>query len=182
MSVNLLLDDQQPLIPATAWKNLKVNNLVVSGDLTLSNVTRAVLSSGYNDHTLIFSLEAIEGSLLNYAEGSDIDPVNIVYNDENINVDESGIYLINIQFVLQIQAYTAPTIFDLEFFNDSDTSICCESQIHIDHGSQFNISLNRVLHLDAGKNYAVLIRQSVVQSTSLIGSSNRSFISMYKLF
>lgn len=182
MSVNLFLDNQQPSIPANAWKNLKINNLVVSGDLTLSNNNKAVLSSGYDDYTLVFGLEAIEGSLLNYSDSSDITPVNIVYNDENINVSESGTYLINIQFVLQIQSYTAPTIFDLEFFNDSDTLTCCESQIYINHGSQFNISLNRVLHLEAGKNYAVLIRQSVTQSTNLIGSLNRSFINLYKLF
>lgn len=178
MSISLLFETPTP---ANNYKNLRVNNLTIDGDLTTSNDSKAILSSGYNDSTLSFVLQAIEGSQLNYAEGSDISPINIIYNDENINVVNSGTYIINIQFVLQIQLYTSPTIFNLEFFNDTDTSMVCESQIYIDHGSQFNISLNRTLHLESGKNYVVLIRQSVLQNTSLIGSSNRSFISIIKM-
>lgn len=181
MSYNLLLHTSTP---ANSFKNVRFNDVTIDGTLTLSNVSesKAVLSSGYNDSTLIFALEAIEGTLLNYADATDILPINIIYENEYIRVANSGTYLINIQFVLQIQSYTSPTIFNLEFFNDSDTSMVCESQTYVNHGSQFNISLNRVLHLDSGKDYAVLIRQSVIQNTSLIGSSNRSFISINKLF
>lgn len=179
MSVSLLL---QTPTPAQEWKNLRINNLTLDGELTLSNDSKAVLSSGFNDYTLVFGLEAIEGSLLNYAESSDILPVNITYDNEYINVDQSGTYSISLQFTLQIQSFTANTTFDLIFFNDSDTSDVCESQYYVTHGNQFTMSINRTLHLEANKNYSVLIRQSVVQNTALIGSSNRSFISLYKLF
>jgi len=177
MSINLLLDNNKP---AETYKKFRFNSLTIDDELLLPKAPQ--LSAALNNNSFVFPSENIQGSWLNYNTASDILPHKILFGTDYINIDTPGVYSVNIQLCLQISVYSVGSTFTLQFFDDTNNIVEAENQIYINHDKPFFISINRVMQLQTGKNYAIILNQSVnPQTTLLLGSSNRSFFAMCKL-
>lgn len=194
MSVNLLLDDQQPTQQADAWKNIKVYNAVVSGNLSVDgNITVdgsiiqpnnpfIGISSDFYSSTQSLSSQYLPNSELAFSNYSCILPSGITYVGDNITVSKNGYYIVNIQLGLRIQTYTTDTLFNLvfkDYTSNLDIAVC---ELDVNNDSEFVLSVNRVAFLETGKNYRIELKQSTAQNLSLYGTNFRSYMNIVKLF
>lgn len=186
MSLNLIFPT--PSHVAESYKNIQVNDAIIDGNLTVNgaiiqpNSQQIIISSDFANSTITFASNSIPGSELAFSNYSSILPQGITYDTDNIVLSQSGIYQINIQFVLLIPVFTVNTLFDLIFWDDTEFLNIAESQVNVFTNDPFTISINRVAFLEAGKNYQILIKQTTAQNVSVVGSSLRSFMNIVKLF
>lgn len=186
MSINLLFPTSHA---AESYKNIQVHNAIVDNNLTVNgsiiqpSLIRPILSSDYASFSINASTNVISGSELAFTNYSCITPVAITYaSNGNINITQSGTYLINVQFVLNIHTYSVPTIFDLIFKDVTNSDFIADSQITMSSDDDFTISINRVAYLENSATYQVQLKQSTAQQLSMQGNNFVSFINMVKLF
>jgi hypothetical protein len=185
MSVNSLLDSGNP---AESWKSLRLANLVVDSDFSLSSAAVKGLS-GSIGFSFALASTALIGATMDYTLACDIAPNGITWGlaSANIIVAESGYYSINANIIGNYQPTfpTADSTINLVLTNATDSYDLCSAEqiIAATDNNPFTLSLNRVVKLVTGKNYnLVFLQDAPYNGTVASGSFQNSYVSIIKLF